>query len=135
MKLLDRTRALLLSVVFLCVVITARAQTFTGAVVGHVLDPQHAVIAGATVTLRSVDRGFARITMTNPQGEYSFLLVPPGEFTLEVEASGFVATNAHVEVVVATPVRADLIVHVEPLRQQLQVIGEHGVVVQTENAV
>jgi len=58
----------------------ASGQTFTGSVVGHVLDPQHAVIANAAVTLNSLDRSFEWGTTTDPKGEYSFPLVPPGTF-------------------------------------------------------
>jgi len=112
----------------------AGAQTFTGAVVGHVVDSQQAPIAGATITLRSVERGFERHTMTNSQGEYAFALVPPGKFTLHVEVSGSAPTTVNVEVVVATPVRADLILRVQSLTQEVKVIGESGVSVQTENA-
>jgi hypothetical protein len=110
------------------------AQTFTGAVVGHVVDPKRARIAGATLTLTSVDRGFIRTTQSNPEGEYLFQLVPPGRFTLKAEASGFASTTANVEVVVATPVRADLILNVQSLKQSIKVLGEDGVSVQTENA-
>ena len=110
------------------------SQTFTGAVIGHVMDPQHAVMAGATVTLHSVDRGFERQTKTNREGEYAFELVPPGQFTLRADAAGFAAATISVEVVVATPVRADLELPVEPLQQSVDVVGESGVAVQTENA-
>jgi hypothetical protein len=41
--------------------LATRAQTFSGALVGPI-DAQHAVMAGASVTLYSVDRGFERQT-------------------------------------------------------------------------
>jgi Carboxypeptidase regulatory-like domain/TonB dependent receptor/TonB-dependent Receptor Plug Domain len=112
----------------------AQAQTFTGAVSGRVVDSQQAAIANASVTLRSVEKGFERRTATNPQGEYAFELVPPGKFTLRAEASGFAATTVNAEVVVATPVRADLILGVQSLKQEVKVLGENGVSVQTESA-
>src|SRR6516164_5563530 len=91
----------------------ALAQTFTGAVVGRVVDSQQAVIVSAAVTLRSMEQGFERHTTTSPQGTYSFELVPPGKFTIRAEASGFAPSTVSVEVVVATPVRADLILGVQ----------------------
>ena len=118
----------------LCFLDRVHAQTFTGSVVGHVFDPQRAVIAGTHVTLHSVDRGFDRQTTTNRVGDYAFELVPPGRFTIRAEANGFAATTISVEVVVATPVRADLELQVQPLRQSVDVAGENGVSVQTENA-
>jgi len=118
----------------LCSIPAARAQTFTGAVVGHVMDAQQAAIPSASVTLRSVERGFERHTTTNGQGEYAFELVPPGQFIVRAEASGFGTATVSVEVVVATPVRADLILGLPSLRQEVKVLGESGVSVQTENA-
>src|SRR5438132_14051969 len=111
-----------------------RAQTFTGSIVGRVFDPQRAVVGNANVTLRSVDRGFERHTTTSSEGEYVFQLVPPGKFTVQAQASGFAVATVNVEVVVATPVRADLALRVQPLQQAVNVFGENGVAVQTENA-
>ena len=112
----------------------ASGQTFTGSVVGRVLDPQHALIAGAAVTLHSLDRSFERRTTTDPKGEYSFPLVPPGTFTLQAGADGFATSTVTVEVVVATPVRADLILSLQAIQQEVHVFGQNGVAVQTENA-
>src|SRR5207247_2806502 len=101
-----------------------QAQTSTGAVVGRVVDPQRAVIGNADVTLRSVDRGFERHTTTNTEGEYVFELVPPGKFTVQAQASGFAVATVNVEVVVAMPVRADLVLQIQPSRQAVDVFGE-----------
>ena len=96
--------------------------------------PRRAVIGKAAVILRSVDRGFERRTTTESEGEYVFQLVPPGKFTVRAEASGFAPTTVNVEVVVATPIRVDLTLQVQPLQQTVNVFGENGVAVQTENA-
>jgi hypothetical protein len=52
---------------------------------------------------------------------------------VRAEASGFAAT-VKIEVVVATPARVNLALQVQPLRQPVNVFGENGVAVQTENA-
>jgi hypothetical protein len=98
------------------------------------MDPQRAVIGKAAVILQSVDRGFERRTSTNAEGDYAFELVPPGRYTVRAEASGFAATTVKIEVVVATPVRVNLALQVQPLQQSVNVFGENGVAVQTENA-
>src|SRR5437667_2532308 len=124
-------------VFLLCINLLAapvRGQTFTGTVVGRVFDPQQAAMVKAAVTLRSVDRGYEQQTMTNTEGEYLFQLVPPGKFTVQAQASGFAVATVNVEVVVATPVRADLTLQIQPLQQAVNVFGENGVAVQTENA-
>src|SRR5579859_692681 len=66
------------------------AQTSgTGALTGTVKDPSGAVIPNATVTLTSVDTGQARTTMTGADGVYHFNLLPPGNYRVRMESSGF----------------------------------------------
>jgi hypothetical protein len=122
----------LLSAVLL--VPAARAQTFTGAVVGRVTDARQAVIAGAAVTLRSVERGFERHASTGADGQYGFDLVSPGRFAVSAETTGFAVSTVNVEVVVATPVRVDLTLRIRSLQQSVRVLGENGVSVRTQTA-
>jgi len=66
------------------------AQTAgTGALTGTVKDPSGAVIPNATVTATSVDTSQARTTMTGAEGVYHFNLLPPGNYRVRIEASGF----------------------------------------------
>src|SRR4029077_5938365 len=66
------------------------AQTAgTGALTGTVKDPSGAVIPNATVTATSVDTSQARTTMTGAEGVYPFNLLPPGNYRVRIEASGF----------------------------------------------
>jgi len=118
----------------LCLVPEATSQTFSGTIVGRILDSQHAVVADASVVLRSTEMAFERHTVSNSEGEYTFELVPPGRFQLVVEHAGFAPTTLNVEVVVATPLRADVMLRVQTVQQELKVIGEGGIAVQTENA-
>jgi len=120
----------------LCVLLPllSRAQTFTGTVAGHILDSEHAVVPNASVTLRNLERDFERQTAANERGEYSFELIPPGTYRLLTESEGFVLSDITVEVVVATSVRADVILQIRPVREEVKVVGEGGVSVQTENA-
>ena len=65
------------------------AQTpTTGQVNGVVKDPSGGVVAGARVTLTS-EAGVNRETTTNADGRYTFSLVPPGIYRLQVDAKGF----------------------------------------------
>ncbi|MGH9432784.1 MAG: carboxypeptidase regulatory-like domain-containing protein, partial [Terriglobia bacterium] len=68
--------------------ITAQAQ-FRGGIQGTVLDPQGAVIAGATLTLTSQETGLAKQTKTDSAGTYAFVSLAPGHYSLVVEATGF----------------------------------------------
>ena len=61
----------------------------TGALTGTVKDPSGGVIPSATVTLTSINTGQARTTMTGADGVYRFTLLPPGNYRVRMEASGF----------------------------------------------
>ena len=71
---------------------SARAQ-FTSNVQGFVLDPSGAVVAGATVSLRNADTGVQNATKTGDGGNYRFSSLPPGNYVMSVEASGFKKTE------------------------------------------
>lgn len=71
---------------------SARAQ-FTSNVQGFVLDPSSAVVAGAAVSLRNADNGVGNATKTGDGGNYRFSSLPPGNYVMSVEASGFKKTE------------------------------------------
>ena len=65
------------------------AQTVTSAIVGSVVDPANAVVAGAPVTLNSADTGGVRTAVTDSLGTYRFTNVEPGTYNVVVKAPGF----------------------------------------------
>src|SRR5215471_13488683 len=120
MKLRISSRFVLFSAFQL--VLMAHAQTFTGRVIGTVVDSQQAAVPNAFLTFRSLEREFERHTMANALGEYAFELVPPGRFVLVAEYSGFAPTTINVEVVVAMSVRVDVILRIRPVQQEVKVL-------------
>jgi hypothetical protein len=56
---------------------------------GTITDPSDAAVAGATVTITSEESKVERTASTGPAGEYQFLFLPPGTYTLTASASGF----------------------------------------------
>jgi hypothetical protein len=75
--------------------ICALAQTrATSALIGHVEDPTHAGVAGAEVTLKNADTGFAKKTLTDSSGSYSFGNLPlTGLYSAEAVRNGFAGTK------------------------------------------
>ena len=65
------------------------AQKDTGNIVGIVRDPSGAVVSGAKVILRDVDRGTSFVTTTNDSGEYFAGPLRIGRYTISVEKEGF----------------------------------------------
>lgn len=54
-----------------------------------VKDPKGSVVTNATVTVRDVPKGFERTATSDGQGGYSAPLLPPGTYSVTVEAAGF----------------------------------------------
>jgi len=65
------------------------AQTYTAAIRGAVSDPTGAAVPRATVTVTDADRNVAHRTVTDEAGRYVVTALPPGNYTLTVEAPGF----------------------------------------------
>jgi protocatechuate 3,4-dioxygenase beta subunit len=56
---------------------------------GTVADPSGAAVPKASVTLTNIDVNTPRSTTTGPQGDYSFISLPPGNYQLVIETPGF----------------------------------------------
>src|SRR5256886_821411 len=77
------------------------AQSTGGRVLGRVADPSGAVLAGVKITLTNEATGVSRLAQTNSSGDYVFVEVPPGNYSVEFEQTGFkknVQKNVTVEV-------------------------------------
>lgn len=83
--------ALTLAVVSLaCVLLTGAALgQATTSVRGRVTDPQGNVVVDASVVLANSQSKTQRTTQTGPQGEYQFLFIDPGTYSLTVTGHGF----------------------------------------------
>lgn len=67
----------------------AFAQDYRARVQGTVTDSTEAVVAGARVTLRNVDKGIEVARETNTNGQFLFDFVDPGSYVLTAELAGF----------------------------------------------
>ena len=60
-----------------------------GSISGTVTDPNHAVVAGATVTVIQIDTGIKRDLQTTSAGSYAATFLKPGHYELIFAATGF----------------------------------------------
>src|SRR6201999_2511766 len=65
------------------------AQVTTASLVGTVSDSTGAILPGATVTIVNLGTQETRTATTNSDGEYAFNLLPIGNYSVKVDASGF----------------------------------------------
>src|SRR5579864_128037 len=60
----------------------------TAAIVGTVTDNSGAVVPAAKVTVKNLGTNLTRTSATGASGEYSFTLLPIGDYSVSVEANG-----------------------------------------------
>src|SRR4051812_11998881 len=66
----------------------------TGALVGTVTDTQGKIIVGATVKVRQLATNLERATRVEERGSYKILQLPPGDYAVTVQATGFSPVTA-----------------------------------------
>jgi outer membrane receptor protein involved in Fe transport len=73
----------------------ALAQDYTtGAIRGRVFDQDGNPVSGANVTVTSETQGFSRNTTTNANGEFTVQVLPIGDYTASISASGYSPTES-----------------------------------------
>ncbi len=67
----------------------AYAQQFRGTISGRVTDQQAAVIANAAIVATQVETGSRTQTVSTADGQYTLPFLPPGDYSVSAEFSGF----------------------------------------------
>ncbi|HSY33024.1 MAG TPA: TonB-dependent receptor [Verrucomicrobiae bacterium] len=110
------------SIVLMLVTASGWAQTGTTSLHGVVTDKSGASISDAAVTLSSTDQGFQRDMKTNKAGEYEFLSLPPGTYSLTVEMAGFRKyEEPHLQLLVNSPTTTNVMLEVGSATQTVEV--------------
>jgi hypothetical protein len=78
-----------LSITVALPVVHGQTLASTASFSGSVSDATGARIPNAKVTLSNPEKGITRAFTTDPEGNFSFALLPAGTYTLTVEAAGF----------------------------------------------
>ncbi|HYL14047.1 MAG TPA: TonB-dependent receptor [Terriglobales bacterium] len=119
-------RVMVVALAVLIVAVPSFSQTGTSTIRGTITDPQGRVVPGATVTLTNVGTNAVRTTKSTETGAYTFDLIVPGTYRLQVESTGF-RTKAvdNVRALVGKPTETNV---------QLD-IGTKGEVVEVKSSV
>ena len=67
----------------------------TGAITGTVSDPSNAIVPNAAITVFSEDTELSRTVNTSSDGTFSTPLLPPGSYSVSVNAPGFKRETVH----------------------------------------
>jgi hypothetical protein len=67
----------------------AKAQSSSGTIDGTVFDTSGALVPGATIILKNQASGDQRSDVSNGEGFFTFVAVPPGTYLVKVSRQGF----------------------------------------------
>ncbi len=131
----DRLRLLSLCGLFIAIsVSTSLGQTTNGSIQGSVLDPSGAAVSGATVTARNMDTGLTNVSKTTDAGVYALPNLPPGRYSVTVEANGMKKyAQEGVTVATASTVALDLKLQLGSASETIEVTADAGQL-QTESS-
>src|SRR6266851_6130695 len=123
---MNRAKRLLFSIlVVLTVNGTVFPQTSSTSLQGTVTDPSGSAIVGATVVLANSESKLERTIETGMQGEYRFIALPPGTYTLTVTAKGFSHyQQTDLQLLVNTPATPNVRLKVGGTSENVTVMGE-----------
>lgn len=96
------------------------AQEHRGTIRGRVMDSTSAILPGARVELSPSGEA----VVSDSQGQFNFLNLTPGTYTLKVSYLGFSSFTSDVTLAAAEPVRVDAILQVGGQNEEMTVRGQ-----------
>jgi len=121
--------------VLLVFVPAAFSQSTFGSIVGVVRDPNQGSVAGAQIALLGLDDQSQHSATSDADGAFQFVNLKPGRYQLLVQSSGFAdfkVTSLQLEA--RQSLRMDVSLKLATAAQSVEVSGDAGPVINTENA-
>ena len=101
-------RIFLAAACFLLASTVVWAQFEAGSVVGVITDPAGSVVPNASIELRSLATDAVRQASSSSAGEFDFVAVPPGRYSITVKLAGFKQKTQDFELVVGQRLELNL---------------------------
>jgi hypothetical protein len=126
----SRLTAFVAFLVFLVpgLVLDASAQT-TGTLNGIVRDSSGAALPGVSVTARNVETELVRGDVTGAEGRFIIALLPPGEYQIRAELSGFKPqVRRNLQLTIGQTLTIDVTLDIGSLSEEVTVSGDASLV-------
>ncbi|HPS78715.1 MAG TPA: TonB-dependent receptor [Thermoanaerobaculaceae bacterium] len=109
------------------------AQVPTGTLAGKVTDGKE-TLPGVTVTVSSPGLQGTRNAVTEVSGDYIFRFLPPGEYRVRFELSGFQTLDTSVKVSAAQTAKLDATMPIAQVAEEVTVTGNYDTISTTQQA-
>ncbi|MBI3651091.1 MAG: TonB-dependent receptor [Acidobacteria bacterium] len=114
----------------------ARSQAINASLSGVCRDPGGLALAEVNLTVKNLDTGMARRTLTDDGGRYYMASLAPGRYVIEVSKSGFqTEVRQGVNLSISHEVRLDFMLQVGNLDERLEVIASASLVEAANSAL
>ena len=112
------------TLVVLSVLVASFGQTGTTSIRGVLTDKSGAAIVDASLTIASNEQSLRRETKSDSSGEYRFLALPPGSYTLTIARAGFREVQERFDLLVNVPVTRNFELQIGSTVQKIEVSAE-----------
>ncbi|HVF29375.1 MAG TPA: TonB-dependent receptor, partial [Pyrinomonadaceae bacterium] len=128
---------LLASGCLLSISIFSQSQSTTGNIEGRVVDPNGAGVPNVAITATNQETGFAKTTTSDSDGNYIFVLLPPGRYKVGTAAAQGFAPSTYENVQVTVGAKAALEIAISPsgMTSVVDVTADGGGIEATNTAV
>jgi hypothetical protein len=114
---------------FLASTVPLPAQTSKGAVSGLVSDEKGAAVSGAKVTLEDPATGQSRETISEENGAFRFVALPPASYSIRIAQAGFATVLVKGVIVAVDETRnVDVVLKVASQQETITVSGDADIV-------
>jgi len=108
-------------------------QSTSGNISGRVSDPTQAAVPGAEIVVKNADTGLELRAESNPEGLFTFSLLPPGGYKVSARASGFRPVTRTAQLLTGQTLRADFTLELGTVSEAVEVSAVVNQI-QTENS-
>jgi hypothetical protein len=117
-----------------CLIVPAFAQNYRGAIRGRIVDSTQRVVAGAPLKIIQEETNETRTATSDPNGQYTVTLLPPGAYRLEVERQGFKRSVQKIRLEVNQDARLDIALEVGTLTDEIVIEAPRAPLKKDSNA-
>src|SRR5882724_10057278 len=128
-------RRIVLWLCLLALAVAAFGQSNYAVVTGTVTDSQSLPVAGATVRFKALSTGAIRVLTSNDRGLFSASALPPDDYELTTESTGFATVKQSLHLEVGEKLAIEIPLKVGAVKEGVQVNAAADVLRTTDSSV